>query len=250
VKVRILSPTPGSAQQYLTTFVVEDRVAIDAGCLGIVGEPEEQERIRHVFLTHIHLDHVATLPMFLQNTPGGGPVTAYGSPDLLEALRTDLFNGRLWPDYPLRGEGGDPALRLKPLDPEVPVAVAGLTVTPVPVDHVVNTTGYLVDDGTTVVAFGADSGPTDRIWQVARATGRWKGAFVEATFPDGLDDLAGRTGHLTPALFRGELAKFPPDVRVVAVHLSSRHRDRLAAELGSLEDDRVTVGTGGGEYDF
>ena len=41
--------------QYLTTFLVNGTVAIDAGSLGLCGSPEEQSRVRHVFLTHAHM---------------------------------------------------------------------------------------------------------------------------------------------------------------------------------------------------
>src|SRR5262245_8376441 len=53
--------------QYLTTFLVNGTVAIDAGSLGLYGSPQDQSRVRHVFLTHAHMDHVASLPIFLEN---------------------------------------------------------------------------------------------------------------------------------------------------------------------------------------
>ena len=53
--------------QYLTSFLVNDTVAVDAGSLGFYGTPREQARIRHVFLTHTHIDHIASLPIFVEN---------------------------------------------------------------------------------------------------------------------------------------------------------------------------------------
>ena len=109
---------------------------------------------------------------------------------------------------------------------------------------------FVVDDGESVVVFGSDFGPTDRIWEVARETGRWKGAFLETTFPDELADLAALTGHLTPQLLRQEMAKFPPEISVIAVHLNPRQRARIDGELGALGDSRVAVGVGRREYVF
>ena len=252
MKVRILSPGPGMEHQYLSTYVIDDRVAVDAGCLGLAGPPEEQARIRHVLLSHIHLDHVLSLPIFLQNASDGtgDPVTAYGHRQLLDQLRTDVFNGRLWGDFPLRRESGGPCLELVALEPETTVSVGGLRITPVFVDHSVPAFGFIVDDGECVVVFGADSGPTERIWEIARGMKRWKGALLETTFPDSLGDLAARTGHLTPALLRREAEKVPPDVTVVTVHLSPRHRARIVAELAALSDPRIVVGVPGREYVF
>ena len=50
----------------------------------------------------------------------------------------------------------------------IPVRVNGLSVTPVAVDHIVPTYGYIVTDGRINSVFGADSGPTERIWQLAQ----------------------------------------------------------------------------------
>ena len=56
---------------------------------------------------------------------------------------------------------------LQELKPEEEVVVGDLHITPVPVDHAVPTFGYIVTDGKSTVVFGADSGPTERIWQLA-----------------------------------------------------------------------------------
>ena len=85
--------TPGSSpdesKQYLTTFVVNDVLAIDAGCLGLYGEPDDQARIEHVFLTHSHADHVGTLPIFIENVFAGRdhPVAVHGHADTIACPR-------------------------------------------------------------------------------------------------------------------------------------------------------------------
>src|SRR6266568_5219677 len=43
-------------------FLVDDILLLDAGTIGAVLSAAEQERIRHVFLTHAHLDHVRGIP--------------------------------------------------------------------------------------------------------------------------------------------------------------------------------------------
>ena len=67
MRVRLLPSAPGRDEgaQFLTTFLVDDAVAIDAGALGLFGHPREQAAVKHVFLTHSHADHIATLPIFV-----------------------------------------------------------------------------------------------------------------------------------------------------------------------------------------
>ncbi|MDB2577320.1 hypothetical protein N9Z54_09015 [Planctomycetota bacterium] len=80
MRLRLLpSSFPGSSPvvsaprvpaQPLTSFVVEGAgagpLAVDAGSLGLVGEPTEMARIAGLVLTHAHIDHVASLPMWVE----------------------------------------------------------------------------------------------------------------------------------------------------------------------------------------
>ena len=66
MRVELLpSSLPPSDLQFLVSFLVNDAVAIDAGPLGLLADLDRQRRVRHVFLTHEHIDHLATLPIFL-----------------------------------------------------------------------------------------------------------------------------------------------------------------------------------------
>src|SRR5437867_91622 len=168
MKVLLVPSAVGAAPlQYLTTLLVNGSVAFDAGSLGLFGTPAEQARVRHVFLTHAHLDHVASLPMFLENVSDDSdecPVV-HASEPVLEALRKDILNDRVFPDFVRLSRDGPPLVRLEPIEPGRPVCVEGLTVTAVPVDHIVPTVGYLIDDGTAAIAFVTDTAPTDAVWE-------------------------------------------------------------------------------------
>ena len=62
--------TGRAAAQPLTSFVVEGAgagpLAVDAGSVGLVGEPDDMGRIEGLVLTHAHIDHVASLPMWVE----------------------------------------------------------------------------------------------------------------------------------------------------------------------------------------
>jgi len=75
MKVRILGCAAQSpaVRQYVISYLINDRVAIDAGCLGFNGTPEEQAATGHVFLSHSHVDHSASLPVFLENATASRP---------------------------------------------------------------------------------------------------------------------------------------------------------------------------------
>src|SRR4051812_46304349 len=226
MKVRILGSAVGvtAALQFVSSYVVDGSIAIDAGALGLNGTPDDQSRIRHVFLTHSHLDHIATLPVFLENSLDTNlePVVVYGHPSTLEDLQKHLFNDIIWPDFVRITVANRPLLKLCPIDAEVPFLVNGLSVIPVPVNHIVPAYGYIVSDGRSTVVFSGDSAPTDRIWKLTENGNAPRSVFLDACFPNSMSQLAEISRHLTPRLVAGEVAKMPAMAAIIAVHIKAR----------------------------
>lgn len=247
-----LLPSAPSGRQFLTSYLINGTVAVDAGSLGLMGGPADQARVKHVFLTHTHLDHLATLPLFLDNAYTGTAdcVTVHGTAPVLDCLRRDLFNDRLWPDFVRLSEGLPPYLRLHEIRPGIPVEAAGLRVTPVEVNHLVPTVGYVVDDGKAAIAVPSDTGPTEEIWRVAARAPNLSAVFLEATFPDAMAWLADVSRHLTPALLAAEVRKLGRDVRWLAVHLHPRFHEQVASELAALGLAGLEIADPGRPYIF
>lgn len=230
------SSIPPSELQFLVSFLINDEVAIDAGALGILADLGRQQRVKHVFITHEHMDHVATLPIFLENVyePGPDCVEVLAAREVLDFLHGDMFNGRVWPDFIDLSRPSDAFVSTTAIEPLRPITRAGLTITPVPVSHGVATTGLVVDDGRTAVAFPSDTGPTECFWEHLASLDRLTAVFLEASFPNALADLAAITGHLSPATFAAEVRKLPRQVRWIVVHRKARYADQIARELESL----------------
>jgi ribonuclease BN (tRNA processing enzyme) len=254
MKIRILGSTPcnPAVWQYVSSYLINDRVAIDAGCLGYYGTAQDQAAAGHVFLTHSHADHCASLPIFLENCYGLGPQcpVIYGSEHTLDSLQEHLFNDVLWPDFIKLAAHTRPFLRLQVLGAEKPVEAERLRITPVAVNHVVPTFAYLVSDGQATVVFAADSGPTDRLWYLTRQVPSLRGVFLEASFPNSMRALAEVTLHLTPEMFAAEVAKMPPSTRVIAVHIKPRYRETVVQELSHLHIHTLEIGECEVDYTF
>jgi ribonuclease BN (tRNA processing enzyme) len=252
MKVRMLPSSPDAGQlQHLISFVVDGHLAIDAGCIGFCGTPESQARLTSVLLTHSHLDHVASLPIFAMNVldQAGRGVVVSATRSTIDALRGDVFNARIWPDFTAMTMGTEPLVRFEAIEPRRPVAVGGLAVTAIPLNHPVPTVGYLVEDATSAVLFALDTGPTDEIWDVAARHPRLTTAFIDVAFPDGLAAIAEASGHLTPGLARRYIGRLPAGVRKIAAHLKAAHRDRIVAELDAMAIPNVVIGRLDEEYD-
>ena len=68
MRVRVLGCSGGSAPgREPSCYLLERGVAIDAGALASRLTLDEQNELRHVFLTHAHWDHVRDLPLHISN---------------------------------------------------------------------------------------------------------------------------------------------------------------------------------------
>lgn len=254
MKIKVLgsSVQDTARRQYVSSYLINGTVAIDVGCLGFYGTPKEQEAVRHVFLTHSHADHTASLPIFVENawTPVDSCPHIYGSSETLDAVQNYIFNNVMWPDFIAISKTMPPFLDFRPLDAEIPVEADGLRITPVRVNHVVPTFGYVVSDGKSAVIFGADSGPTERLWEIAHNTSGLRAVFLEACFPNSMTRLAEVSLHMTPEMFVREVEKMPVGTRTIAVHIKVRYREQVIQELKDLHLPNLEIGECGKEYSF
>jgi cAMP phosphodiesterase len=253
VKITLLpsSVTPADdPRQYLTSFLVNDTLAVDAGSLGFFGPPAEQARIKHVLITHSHIDHVASLPIFVENAYEAKKscVTIRASQAVLDALHHDLFNGRIWPDFIALSTPEAPFLKTEKFEAGQTVELDGVRITAVAVNHVVPTTGFLLEEQGAAAVIVSDTGPTEEIWKAANALPHLKAVFLEACFPNAMASLAQVSRHLTPAMLAQEIQKLTRPTRVIVVHIKARFREQVVKELQDLGLPNLEVGQMGHTY--
>lgn len=250
----LLVPSAGQRPyHYLSGYVIDGVIAVDAGALGFHGALADQARVRHVFLTHSHIDHLASLPVFLENVYNTHPdcVCVHGNAAVLDCLRRDLFNDRLWPDFlRISSERRPPYLRLSLLEEGRTVEAEGLRVTPVAVDHVVPTFAFVIEGPGAAVAVVTDTAPTQAVWDLCRRTPALKAVFLEASFPNSAAFIAGLAKHLTADQFIAETRKIPPGVPVYAVHLKASTHEQTTAEVLAHGLPNVHIGEAGRVYEF
>jgi ribonuclease BN (tRNA processing enzyme) len=249
-----VTPWTSLKGQYLTSFLIDDTTAIDAGGIGLISDVARQSRVRDVFLTHCHLDHIASLPFFLDNVFSSSPdgINLYAGRDTLDALASHLFNGLIWPDFLNLKRGGEAYVRQIELVPGRPVEVGDLTLTPIGVDHVVPTLGFLIEKDGVAVGIPSDTGPTEEFWARATEVENLRAVLLEASFPDRMADLANRSKHLTPSMFLSEARKLGRAARFIAVHIKPGTFEETSRELRqlSLPGKSFEIGETGKVYEF
>jgi cAMP phosphodiesterase len=236
----------------LTTYLINETLAIDAGAIAIGLSVEEQMRLRSIIITHAHLDHIFSLPLFITDLFDEirEPIKLYATASDLDAVNQHLFNHRVWVTLDTLKNGHTELLSFHPIKSGEHFITEGLKITPIPVSHTVLTHGLLVEDEKTALLFTSDTGATDRIWKVAGDCEKLRAVFIDLSFPNRLTDLARVSCHHSPSTLLEEMPKIRQDVQVFAVHLKAAYRDQVTREIAALEDPRIVVPEVGREYKF
>ena len=254
--IQLLPTSAGDQTQHqpLTTFLINDMVAVDAGSLGFALSGDALARVRNILITHSHLDHIASLPMAVAEVYPRltSPIRVHGSDVVLKALRDHLFNGVVWPDFtkiPLLN-GAGPSLELCEIRPHRKLTLEGIDFTPVPVNHEVPTLGIIAQVPGAAVAFTSDTTRTDEIWALASRCADLKAVFVDCSFPDELEELAVQSGHLTPRMVAEESRKLTRPAQVLCVHIKPESRGKVLEQLQSHKSCRISAVELGRTYTF
>ena len=229
-------------------FLLDDSVLLDAGTIGAVLNEKEQYAIRHILLTHAHLDHIRSIPSLADNIilkNKDHTVLVQGIEPVLAALKDNLLNDVVWPDFTKIPSEDDAVLRLVPITVGKPFAVDSYSVTAYTVNHSVPAVGFVVEnsEGRRLLYTG-DTGPTDEIWGSTSKT--IHAAIIEVSMPDSMEEMAIMTGHLTAGLLGKEISKMKnvPE-KIYITHPKPQYIDTIMKEIAGLGLDHASLLVGG-----
>jgi len=227
-----------TSEQRLTCFLIDECVAVDAGSIALALTSEQREKVRDIIVTHPHMDHIASLPIFIDDLfeTLKSPVRIHATAEVIDLLERDIFNWNVYPRFSeLKNEYG-PVMQYVPIPAGKEFRVAHLTVTAVTVNHIVPTVGLVVSDGKSIVAFSSDTAETDEFWNVLNRAPRIDALLIEASFPNSMAKLAEVSRHFTPASLQRDLRKLNHNgLDILAVHIKPAYRQMVIDELKALD---------------
>ena len=246
MQLRILGCHGGETPKHRTSsFLVGDAVAVDAGAITSGLSLREQARIQSVLISHPHMDHVRDLATLVDNRcqQGGSTLDIVGIPATISALKQHFFNDVLWPDFTQIETQHGPTVRFVEAEPGRPIDVDGYEVTPVLVNHTVDTSAFIVRREGKSIVYGGDTGPTDVLWERVNALDDLQALMMEVSFPDDHARLAADSLHLTPQTLSDELEKLTqsPELPVMIYHIKPVFEDRVHRELAKLRGRNLQI---------
>jgi ribonuclease BN (tRNA processing enzyme) len=249
MKFRLLPTTfdengRATQQQHLACFVVDDCVAVDAGSLAMSVSERQRENIRDVVLTHAHLDHIAGLPLFIDDlfTTITEPLRIYSTKEVQEILERDIFNWEVFPRFSeLKNSHGE-VLRYVNFKPNTEFSIKHFTFKAVEVNHKVPAVGFVIADAHSRIVLMGDTSRNENFWNVVNAEKKIDALLIECAFPDFLAELAATSFHMTPKILRSEVEKFQHrDARIFVVNLKPTFRAKIIAELAAMKIPNLEI---------
>lgn len=239
MKVEILGCSGGmGAGEYTTCYRINEHTLLDAGTgLGKLSH-DEQLKIKHIFITHSHMDHICFLPLLIDNLFEHlkEPLQVYALPEVLATLREHIFNWEIWPDFSTLPNETTPVVKFNAITPHQPLVIGELTFTAFPVEHIVPTCGYqVVNQQGKTLAFTGDTTYGAAVLKELNKLGKLDVLMTECAFSDRLLDLAKTSKHLTPSLLNEFIhALQQPPKQVWLSHLKPSQTEEIKAELTQL----------------
>lgn len=218
MELRILGCSGGvGVDLRTTTLLVDSDILIDAGTgLGDL-TLDEMAKIKHIFVTHSHLDHIAGIPLLVDTIFERitEPVVVHAQVETLDALQNHIFNNIIWPDFS-RLPPEAPVLKYQKMAAGESITLGNRQFEMIPVNHSVAGVGYRVQNTTGSFAFSGDTTTNDTFWAALNKHDSLDVLLVEAAFSNCDQELCKIAGHYCADLLAADIEKLKhqPDIYI------------------------------------
>jgi len=243
MEIEILGCYGNSIKDYRTTsYLINDFLLIDAGAVTVSLDDERLSKIKHILVTHSHLDHIKDLVFIVDELVMMGKfnIDLISVKQILSIISDNLFNNRLWPDFTVIPSEQNAIIKLREIEIEKYTEINGITVKPVLMTHTVYTVGYVIKEGNRGFMFTSDTGPTQRFWEVARQEEGIEFIIADVSFPNRMESLAKVSGHMTLSMLIDHLDRYGLGKMPIYInHIKPIFIEEILGELSLTKRDNI-----------
>jgi len=254
MRVEVLGCSAGIGGNLRTMCLLVDQdILVDAGTGAGELSLARVIGINTLFLTHSHLDHCACLPL-LADAAGNfrdTPLNVYALPETISALKRNILNGEIWPDYTVRPSPERPYITFTPIAPGETVEMDGRSITALPARHAVPCVGYRLGSGAASLVYSGDTTFCEDFWQALNHISNLQYLLIETTFLNRNAAGAKRSGHLTAELLAQGLRLLQSPVQVFIAHMEAgRENDTMLEVLQAAGEFKPQMLQRGRVFEF
>jgi cAMP phosphodiesterase len=226
-----------------TSFLLNDTILIDAGT-GVGDLTLDQlKKIDYLFLTHSHLDHICSLPFMLDavGMSRNKPLTVFGIPETIKALRDHIFNNAIWPDFTKIPSAENPCVVFETIEVNQTISIDQVQITALPINHSIPGNGYWIDSGEGALVFSGDTGPCPEFWNainekanarvIDKGNNYLKHLIIETSFTNAESQLAQLSGHYHPDQLSQGLQNLQGNPQIWITHLKPDESAKIMEEI-------------------
>lgn len=220
-----------------TGFLINDHILLDAGTVTEALDDERLKNIKHVVISHTHIDHLKGLFPLVDELVmmGSYSFELISTGDILTSITDNLFNDLIWPDFTAIPSERSAIMKLCEIDRDGPSLVGNIVIRPIPVSHTVACVGYCVKEETRGFIYSADTGLTEELWEVARDEPGIDFIIADVSFPNRLEKLAMKSGHMTLSMLVYSLERFNLNrAKVFITHMKPIFLREILSDLEAL----------------
>lgn len=239
VKIKVLGCSGAEFPGHNTPgFLLDDEILFDAGSLTNVLDGKKQWKIRNIFVTHAHLDHIKGIPFLADNLIIKNKVhkvNIISIPLVIKTIKENLLNGSVWPDFTIIPDSKNGVLKFIKLPAGKSIKIKDYSITPCKVNHSVPAVGYLVEDKNKKRFFySGDTGPTGATWEKI-GDRQIHCLIIEVSFPNKMEKTAIMTGHLTARLLKEEISAIKRLPEMICItHTKPQYFNTIKTEVVNL----------------
>lgn len=234
--IKILGASGGKSENKgLTSLQLSNNAVIDGGNL-INGFDTSIGNLEHIFLTHLHLDHIIDIPLIIDNMyeTQTKSVKIYARQQSIESFKKHMFNWEIWPDFSAihMKNSKEFCVSFIPIELDTTIIMDDYSITPIENDHTPFSNGFIITKEGSSLLFTSDTYCCDKIWDKVNNDTSITTIIIEISFPSEFDQLAYDSKHLTPKLLESELKKLKrDDVTIHINHLKPSYEQELIDEI-------------------
>lgn len=242
MKINVLGCSGGIGSGLRTTALrVNSDTLLDCGT-GVADLPlEELLQIKHVFITHSHLDHIAGLPLLIDTIYEQlleGPLKVYCQSSTHRVLMEHIFNWKIWPNFFSLPSEQKSVVQYVPMEPGQTLHIEDQCYTMVEVQHTVPAVGYIVSKDNHSFAFSGDTASAPKLWRALNQQEKVDLLIVECAFADERSEIANQAKHFSPQTLAEELASLQHNPQICVSHLQPGEEEKIMQELYAVMPQR------------
>ncbi|MDH5392831.1 MAG: 3',5'-cyclic-nucleotide phosphodiesterase [Gammaproteobacteria bacterium] len=244
MQIRVLGSSGGIGKDHKTTsFLIDDDILIDAGTG--VGELTltEMQKIRSIFLTHSHLDHISHLS-FLMDTlfsHSDAQIQVFAQQDTIDTIKKHVFNWSVWPDFSALPSAQNPIVVFHAMEAGEEKVLDKRHIRMMAANHTVPTVALSVTENGRSFAFSADTTTNDTIWTALNSLESLDLLFIESAFPNEQMELCKLAKHYCPALLAADLKKLKHQPKICISHTMPIDEETIMQQCHDALPDRELI---------